>query len=283
MAEAQTQIAQESTRPNIRTGLRVLIASFALNGAALATSSGEAGADCWVEIDENGNNIVKCDNVVATTSPPVYTPPSGNPGVPETTVKPRPKPTTTTINPDSDMDTYLLETEDPEAKDFNDGSPGIGEPGVEIAANYGINVDPTTEEGARNIQIARTVAEKDWPLIVESFAAYGLTVMNPTTTTTTELVTTTTQAVTTTEAVSTSTSLLAESTTTQSTAASTSTSETKEVIVIPIDDDISSGEGNSNLFAIGGGIIGAGGVLFFLVRRRHHDDHTKPSGIAANI
>lgn len=120
------------------------------------------------------------------------------PGQPTATTVHRPKTpkpivTTTTINNDVDGDGFLANTDNPSLKDIDDNSAGAGIAGVAVAEAMGINVDPATEQGSLDIQIALSTAQDRWAEMTTSFAAYGVEVMTPTTTTTTteqQLVTT---------------------------------------------------------------------------------------------
>ena len=131
--------------------------------------------------------------------------PATLPGQPTATTVHRPKTpkpivTTTTINNDVDGDGFLANTDNPSLKDIDDNSAGAGIAGVAVAEAMGINVDPATEQGSLDIQIALSTARDKWAEMTTDFAAYGVEVMTPTTTTTT----TELQLVTTVESVQTS-------------------------------------------------------------------------------
>ena len=128
--------------------------------------------------------ILKPPNLGNPYSPPTI------PGQPTPTTVHRPKSpkpivTTTTINNDVDGDGFLANTDNPSLKDINDNSAGAGIAGVAVAEAMGINVDPTTEQGSLDVQIALSTAQDKWAEMTTSFAAYGVEVMTPTTTTTT--------------------------------------------------------------------------------------------------
>lgn len=220
----------------LRVSAAVTIA-LGIGAAAENSNTEKAFASCtWVLTDPLGNTWTCVEDPPTETTTPPPPPPSTDPAPPPPSTNSKPPTTTapssgggggkttTTVaapvnteapNPDPDADTYLAGDPDPNLIDFLENSPGNtfnGAPidGVQVAKDLGINVDPSTPDGARNAQIARSVAQEDWPTVIANFGNYGIAVMYPTTTT--ELAATTTEVATTTTSTTPATTTTATST-----------------------------------------------------------------------
>ncbi len=248
-------------------------------------SSQEASASCTWVLRDPVLNLWECveDNpppppppqptpaptAAPTNSPVVTTPLATTPKAAPPSVKPSNTVPQTTENPDPDGDSWLASSADPNTVDYleySSGNTDNGAPidGVQVARDLGINVEPSTPEGARNAQIARSVAKQDWPTIIVNFEYYGIAVLDQTTTTSTTEASTTTTSTTEPETTSTTSSVAATSTTTKVVLNPPTT------IVTGGGGDANKGgsEGGSNGLEIGLGLLAAAGVADRIAGRK---------------
>ena len=189
-------------------------------------------------------------------NPNDYNPIITSVSLPKKPKSPKPIVTTTTINNDVDSDGFLANTDNPNLKDIDDNSAGAGIAGVAVAEAMGINVDPATEQGSLDIQIALSTAQDKWAEMTTDFAAYGVEVMTPTTTTTPT--TTSIKA----------TAVSSPQTTTQTTQNETTTSTIEAVLSNSTPEDGSSS--TDKILETAAGMLVVGGLIVFGASRRRH-------------
>lgn len=156
--------------------------------------------------------------------------------------------------------------------DIKDDSTGLGEEGVTILRERGVDVDSGSEIAILNRNIGESVNPEDWDKTVTDFAFFGTVVLEATTTTT---------STTTTVTPNTSGTVTDTEPTTTAEQTSDTTVETTENKVVPVANESGTGGGsdklidNPFLFVVGivGGIAAGIGVL--AAARRKKDNQSK--------